>query len=86
MRNPYRSTSIGRLLSRFASQDVEILNFSKPPETPPATAQLPVEAAGLKPQVLQPPPAPVAAAPVPPTPKPVVTPADPAAPAEVMER
>ena len=41
-----------------ASQDVEILNFSKPPEIPPATAQLPVEAAGLKPQVLQPPPAP----------------------------
>jgi len=69
-----------------ASQDVEILNFSKPPEIPPATAQLPVEAAGLKPQVLQPPPAPapVAAAPV--TPKPVVTPVDPAAPAEVMER
>ncbi|MBW8707921.1 MAG: rod shape-determining protein MreC [Alphaproteobacteria bacterium] len=50
-----------------ASQDVEILNFSKPPETPPATAQLPVEAAGLKPQPLQPPaqPAPVAAAPAP---------------------
>jgi rod shape-determining protein MreC len=72
-----------------ASQDVEILNFSKPPEIPPATAQLPVEAAGLKPQVLQPPPAPppVVAAPVPPEPKPVVvTPADPAAPAEVMER
>jgi rod shape-determining protein MreC len=71
-----------------ASQDVEILNFSKPPETPPATAQLPVEAAGLKPQVLQPPPAPapVVAAPVPPKPKPVVTPADPAEPAEVMER
>ena len=71
-----------------ASQDVEILNFSKPPEIPPATAQLPVEAAGLKPQVLQPPPAPapVAAAPVTPKPKPVVTPVDPAAPAEVMER
>ena len=70
-----------------ASQDVEILNFSKPPEIPPATAQLPVEAAGLKPQVLQPPPAPapVAAAPVTPKPKPVVTPVDPAAPAEVME-
>jgi len=56
-----------------ASQDVEILNFSKPPETPPATAQLPVEAAGLKPQVLQPPPspAPVVATPAP---KPVVAP------------
>ena len=72
-----------------ASQDVEILNFSKPQEAPPATAQLPVEAAGLKLQALQPPPAPapIAAAPVPPKPKPVVaTPADPAAPAEVMER
>jgi len=74
-----------------ASQDVEILNFSKPQEAPPATAQLPVEAASLKPQALQPPPAPapIAAAPVPPKPKPkpvVVTPADPAAPAEVMER
>jgi rod shape-determining protein MreC len=71
-----------------ASQDVEILNFSKPPETPPATAQLPVEAAGLKPQVLQPPPvpAPVAAAPIPPKPKPVVTQPDAGAPAEIMER
>ena len=71
-----------------ASQDVEILNFAKPPEIPPATAQLPVEAAGLKPQVLQPQPAPapITAAPVPPKPKPVATPADPAATAEVMER
>ena len=43
-----------------ASQDVEILNFSKPPETPPASAELPVEAAGLKPEA--PPPAPPAAA------------------------
>ena len=43
-----------------ASQDVEILNFSKPPETPPANAELPVEAAGLKPEA--PPPAPVGAA------------------------
>jgi rod shape-determining protein MreC len=79
---------VALLADAGASQDVEILNFSKPPETPPATAQLPVEAAGLKPQVLQPPPAPapVVAAPVPPKPKPVVTPADPAAPAEVMER
>jgi rod shape-determining protein MreC len=77
---------VALLADAGASQDVEILNFSKPPETPPTTAQLPVEAAGLKPQVLQPPPAPIAAAPVPPKPKPVVTPADPAAPAEVMER
>ena len=43
-----------------ASQDVEILNFSKPPETPPVNAELPVEAAGLKPEA--PPPSPVAAA------------------------
>jgi rod shape-determining protein MreC len=43
-----------------ASQDVEILNFSKPPESPPANAELPVEAAGLKPEA--PPPAPVGAA------------------------
>ncbi|MBA2589545.1 MAG: rod shape-determining protein MreC [Alphaproteobacteria bacterium] len=61
-----------------ASQDVEILNFSKPPETPPATAQLPVEAAGLKPQALQPPPlpAPVVATPTPPktVPKPISKP------------
>ena len=56
-----------------ASQDVEILNFSKPPETPPATAQLPVEAAGLKPQVLQPPPAPAPVVATP-APKPVVAP------------
>ena len=56
-----------------ASQNVEILNFSKPPETPPATAQLPVEAAGLKPQVLQPPPAPAPVVATP-APKPVVAP------------
>lgn len=53
-----------------ASQDVEILNFSKPPETPPATAQLPVEAAGLKPEAPPPPaiagtPAPASAEPKP---------------------
>jgi rod shape-determining protein MreC len=52
-----------------ASQDVEILNFAKPPENPPATAELPAEAAGLKPQA--PPPAPVATAkPQVPTPQP----------------
>ena len=43
-----------------ASQDVEILNFAKPPETPPANAQLPAEAAGLKPEA--PPPSPTSAA------------------------
>jgi rod shape-determining protein MreC len=50
------------LADAAASQDVEILNFSKPPETPPASAQLPAEAAGLKPQVPAPPAAQVAAA------------------------
>jgi rod shape-determining protein MreC len=64
------------------SQDVEILNFSKPPETPPTAAQLPVEAAGLKPQALQPPPAP---APIVVPPKPVTKPAAPAIEGE-MER
>ena len=75
-----------------ASQDVEILNFSKPPETPPVTAQLPVEAAGLKPQALQPPPqtapAPAAgaAAPVAPKPKPETAASDAAASTEGMDR
>jgi rod shape-determining protein MreC len=64
---------VALLADAAASQDVEILNFSKPPEALPATAQLPVEAAGLKPQAPPPPPvpaAPVAATPAPP--KPVV--------------
>ncbi len=52
-----------------SSQDVEVLNFSKPPEALPPSAQLPAEAAGLAP--MEPPPPPVAAAPV--TPAPVVT-------------
>jgi rod shape-determining protein MreC len=62
---------VALLADAASSQDVEILNFSKPPEELPATAQLPVEAAGLKPQVPQPPPTPVsplATAPVPPKP------------------
>src|SRR6202789_104642 len=66
---------VALLSDATASQDVEILNFSKPPETPPANAQLPVEAAGLKPEA--PPPAPVAAAtpqPLPAKPKPVAPP------------
>jgi rod shape-determining protein MreC len=46
---------VALLADAAASQDVEILNFSKPPESPPASAQLPAEAAGLKPQA--PPPA-----------------------------
>jgi rod shape-determining protein MreC len=47
-----------------ASQDVEILNFSKPPEALPANAQLPAEAAGLRP-VAPPPPQPSTSKPVP---------------------
>ena len=49
-----------------SSQDVEVLNFSQPPEALPPAAQLPAEAAGLKPQAPPPPvtvPAPVAAKP-----------------------
>jgi len=77
---------VALLADAAASQDVEILNFSKPPEAPPATAQLPAEAAGLKPQAPPPPqaataPPPPAAAP--PKPKPVApAPAPAGAPAE----
>src|SRR5688572_14164780 len=48
-----------------SSQDVEVLNFSQPPEALPPAAQLPAEAAGLKPKapVTVAPPAPVAATP-----------------------
>jgi rod shape-determining protein MreC len=60
---------VSLLADSAASQDVEILNFSAPPEALPATAQLPVEAAGMKPQA--PPPAPIPAAP---PPAPVVKP------------
>jgi rod shape-determining protein MreC len=69
---------VALLADASSSQDVEILNFSKPPEALPPTAQLPAEAAGLKPMAPPPPsvaatvPAPVA--PVPVKPKPVVTP------------
>ncbi|MEO8301163.1 MAG: rod shape-determining protein MreC [Rhizomicrobium sp.] len=79
---------VALLADSAASQDVEILNFSKPPEAPPASAQLPAEAAGLKPQA--PPPlqaatvAPVAIVPV--KPKPAAPAADPAAPAEDADR
>jgi rod shape-determining protein MreC len=81
---------VGLLADSAASADVEILNFSKPPEALPATAQLPMEAAGLKPQA--PPPAPVAASPTPPAPakpKPVAKPeplSDAPATGEVMDR
>jgi hypothetical protein len=46
---------VALLADPAASQDVEILNFSKPPETPPNRAELPVEAAGLKPEAPPPP-------------------------------
>jgi rod shape-determining protein MreC len=72
---------VALLADSASSQDVEVLNFAKPPEPLPPTAQLPAEAAGLKPA--PPPPAPVQApvtAPAPvmvkPKPKPeAVTPA-----------
>jgi rod shape-determining protein MreC len=84
---------VALLADAGASQDVEVLNFSKPPEFPPANAQLPVEAAGLKPEA--PPPPPVAAppkpAPVPPkpvaaAPKPDTASAAPAAQPENVDR
>jgi rod shape-determining protein MreC len=52
---------VALLADAGASQDVEILNFSKPPENLPASAQLPAEAAGLKPAAPPPPAAPVTA-------------------------
>ena len=52
------SWRVALLADAASSQDVEVLNFSKPPEALPASAQLPAEAAGLKPQA--PPPAPAA--------------------------
>jgi rod shape-determining protein MreC len=53
---------VALLADPAASQDVEILNFSKPPESPPARAELPAEAAGLKPEAPPPAQAPAAAA------------------------
>jgi rod shape-determining protein MreC len=55
---------VALLADAAASQDVEILNFSKPPEAPPTSAQLPAEAAGLKPQAPTPPVSATAPAPV----------------------
>ena len=70
---------VALLADAAAAQDVEVLNFARPPEQLPPSAQLPMDAAGLKPLPPPPPPvqaAPVAAAPVaPPTPKPVAPPA-----------
>ncbi len=71
---------VALLADAAASQDVEILNFSKPPEALPASAQLPAEAAGLKPQAPPPPAAAVAAAPVVPAAPAKPKPAAPAAP------
>jgi rod shape-determining protein MreC len=69
---------VALLANPGASQDVEILNFSQPPEQPPAAAdvQLPAEAAGLKP-LLPAPPKPLAAAkpPAAPAAKPAAAPA-----------
>src|SRR5579859_4706746 len=82
---------VALLADAAASQDVEILNFAKPPEIPPASAQLPAEAAGLKPQPPAPPPvAPAAAttaapaAPIKPKPS-MAAPADPG-PAKDVDR
>ena len=79
---------VALLADAASSQDVEILNFSKPPEAPPATAQLPAEAAGLKPQAPPPPAAAAApvAAPVKPKPAPVTPAAPPPASTEVVDR
>ena len=71
---------VALLADAAASQDVEILNFSKPPEAPPPTAQLPAVAAGLKPQA-PPPPQTAAAAPTPVVAPSKPKPAAPAAPA-----
>ena len=64
---------VALLADPASSQDVEILNFSQPPEALPPGAQLPAEAAGLKPMVT--PPSPVAVAPPPPKPVVVARPA-----------
>src|SRR4051812_49087697 len=64
---------VALLADAAAAQDVEVLNFARPPKQLPPAAQLPMEAAGLKP-LPPPPPAqavPVAPAPAPPKPKPV---------------
>jgi rod shape-determining protein MreC len=82
---------VALLADAGSSQDVEILNFSKPPEALPPQAQLPAEAAGLKPYI-PPPPAPAAPpvaatpAPKPVAPKPLTVPAPGAtAPADPQE-
>jgi rod shape-determining protein MreC len=67
---------VALLADPAAAQDVEVLNFAKPPEPLPPTPQLPMEAAGLKPQPPAPPPVPVVAAPVVPVPAKPKPPAD----------
>jgi rod shape-determining protein MreC len=80
---------VSLLADASAAQDVEVLNFARPPEQLPPAAQLPMDAAGLKP--LPPPPPPVQAAPitpapvVPPKPKPVVAPPAAAPPASTPD-
>ncbi len=72
---------VALLADAAAAQDVEVLNFARPPEQLPPAAQLPMDAAGLKP--LPPPPpaaqtAPLAAAPAAPArPKAVTSPPPP---------
>jgi rod shape-determining protein MreC len=67
---------VALLADPAAAQDVEVLNFAKPPEPLPPVPQLPMEAAGLKPQPPAPPPAPVAVAPATPIPAKPKPPAD----------
>jgi len=57
---------VSLLADATEAQDVEVLNFATPPEKPPAAAELPMQAAGLKPLPL--PPAPAQTAPVTPVP------------------
>jgi rod shape-determining protein MreC len=70
------SWRVALLADPAAAQDVEVLNFAKPPEPLPPVPQLPMEAAGLKPQPPAPPPAPVAVAPATPIPAKPKPPAD----------
>jgi rod shape-determining protein MreC len=73
---------VSLLADATEAQDVEVLNFAKPPEKPPASAELPMQAAGLKP--LPPPPATVQTAPVTPPPPPAPARPKPPPPAAVV--
>ncbi|MBV9548748.1 MAG: rod shape-determining protein MreC [Alphaproteobacteria bacterium] len=64
---------VALLADATQSESVEILNFARAPETPPATSQLPAEAAGLKPLAPPPPAAPTPSA-TPATPPPAPLP------------